>query len=448
MPTSGAGPLTRRGRVVRAALTAGESAASMSFEVALRMRDFADLQERLARGETIPAAEMRSKYFPLASDQDRIVAWLKGQGFTVTRADSDHLAVFARGTVAQVEQAMQVRFARVAVPSGQYTSAISAPSLPSEVAGPILGIHGLQPHLRHHRVSYARLRPAQPPSGNAPAPYSPSQIAGAYGAAGLSLTGSGETIAIFADAFPDSSDLDLFWQDTGIADSTSHVEEVNVGTGPVSPSSGSLQEATLDVEWASGLAPGATIRVYGADENDGASYDEEIDQVIADLPSQPTLHVFSISFGLNEDLIDQDYFSIQSQYMATLASAGVTVLAAAGDGGSNPDPSTGAYNAAAPLTVESPADDPNVTGVGGTTLDLSPAGAVNSESAWFSANEGGGGGGGISSVFSRPSWQTGAGVPAGSQRLCPDVAADADPSTGGIVYFENKEYTIGGTSLA
>jgi kumamolisin len=91
--------------------------------------------------------------------------------------------------------------------------------------------------------------------------------------------------------------------------------------------------------------------------------------------------------------------------------------------------------------VESPASDPNVTAVGGTTVNVdSSTGNVTSESAWF------GSGGGASIYFNRPSWQTGTSVPSGSTRLVPDVASAADPNTGGFLILGGSEYIVGGTS--
>ena len=189
---------------------------------------------------------------------------------------------------------------------------------------------------------------------------------------------------------------------------------INVDGGPASPAdSESLAEVTLDVEWSSALAPGATIRIYGCNVDDAAGFDKIFQQVYSDLTTQPGMHQFSISFGENESLYDRDYLTIEAQFMATLASAGVTVLVASGDAGSNPDPNTGTYVASDPLDVSYPASDPSVTGVGGTSLVLNSTGGVASETVWFS--DGGGSGGGPSSYFARPAWQTGTGVPAGRQ---------------------------------
>ncbi len=421
--------------VSRAVLSADETSASMTFEVALRMRNFDELQARIARGELISDSEKAVRYFPLPSDHDRLVQWLAAQGLEVTRTDSNHLAVFGRGSVDAVGRAFRVTFARVAVEGdGEYTSAVTAPSLPADVSPIVLGIHGLQPHIKRRPLSTPR---ALHPNINLTG-YMPAQIASAYNANGLSVTGAGQTIAIYAFAFPKDSDLTSFWSTAGGGQTTSNVQTVNVAGGPASsPSENSLQEAALDVEWAGALAPGATIRIYGANENDPAENDEILQQVYADLPSQPNLHVLNICIGGNELDVSKDYLIIEAQYMANLASAGVTVLVASGDNG-----------AVAEGVVQTtyPTSDPDVTGVGGTTLTLGSNNSVTSETAWS------GSGGGISIAFSRPSWQVGAGIgtgnTSGTMRLVPDVAGPADPEEGGMVVYNGGQLIIGGTSWA
>jgi len=73
----------------------------------------------------------------------------------------------------------------------------------------------------------------------------------------------------------------------------------------------------------------------------------------------------------------------------------------------------------------------------------SPACAgYGSESAWS------GSGGGVSLVFARPAFQRGCGVPAGTQRLVPDVALEANPSPGNYVAENGSWWVVGGTSDA
>ena len=59
-----------------------------------------------------------------------------------------------------------------------------------------------------------------------------------------------------------------------------------------------------------------------------------------------------------------------------------------------------------------------------------------------------GSGGGVSQVFARPAFQTGCRVPAGTQRLVPDVALEANPSPGNYVAEGGFWYIVGGTSIA
>jgi subtilase family serine protease len=48
--------------------------------------------------------------------------------------------------------------------------------------------------------------------------------------------------------------------------------------------------------------------------------------------------------------------------------------------------------------------------------------------------------------FARPAWQRGNGVPAGAQRLVPDVSAPADPNEGAVLILHGQRRGIGGTS--
>jgi kumamolisin len=128
----------------------------------------------------------------------------------------------------------------------------------------------------------------------------------------------------------------------------------------------------------------------------------------------------------------------QHQKFLVLAASGVNVFVSSGDAGSNPD-DTG-HSSDGPLQAEYESSDPAVIGVGGTSLQLNPGGRVASEAGWT------GSGGGISTLFDRPRWQTGSGVPAGGKRLVPDVSLVADPNTGAMIFFQGSVTQIGGTS--
>ena len=115
------------------------------------------------------------------------------------------------------------------------------------------------------------------------------------------------------------------------------------------------------------------------------------------------------------------------------------------------------------LGVSDPAAQPEVTGVGGTTL--SALGPAPTEKVWNDNGEyaSGAGGGGISQAFAMPNFQETYGEISGSSgtpcanvsgdcREVPDVSADADPYTGYIVYDSQEGdpgwIAVGGTSAA
>lgn len=422
--------------LVRSELTQAEGEATLEFSIPLRMRNLAELQERIGKGENIEPDEMAAKYFPTVADYQSVVGWLIAQGFTVKQPAKYNLSIFASGKVAQIERAFETKFGRVKRAGTEYSSALIAPSISAAIAGPVLGINGLQPQL--HPKAHFSVTSGQPQKliNNLP-PYTIKEIANAYNASGLSVNGAGQKIAIVIDTFPASSDLTSFWQSNAITQSLNNIEEVQVVGGTLPSPSG---EETLDTEWSSGIAPGAKVRVYATTDLSFVHLDEAYQAIINDLPSQPTLHQVSLSYGLGETYESINQMETDAQYFASLAGSGVTVFVSSGDGGSSPG-LNGYGDNSGPVQVECPANDPNVTSVGGTSLYLNSAtGAVSGESAWSL------GGGGVSGFFARPSWQTGAGVPPGAYRTVPDVALVADLNTGGYLFFDGQVYRVGGTS--
>ena len=420
--------------VVRNQLTDAETQATIDFSIALKMRNFAEFQERTTElGEIIPLEEMSAKYFPDPADIENARRWLTAQGFEVLPVARHELSVFARGTVAQLGRAFGVTFVRVQFHGEEHTSAVTAPSLPANVAGSVLSINGLQPHLHPFPHSIRKAVAPEKSISNA-APYLVSEIDKAYDA--LTDDGAGQKIGIVVDTFPNNSDLTTFWNDNGVPQSLNNIEKVQVVTGTLPAPSG---EETLDVSWSSGIASGAKIRIYATTSVTFARLDQAYQRIINDLPSQPALHQISMSFGLGETYEPAGQMQTDSQYFAAIAGQGVTIFVSTGDGGSSPD-SNGNYGG--PVQVEAPANDPSVTAVGGTTMTLNRStGTVSTENAWS------GGGGGQSTFFTRPFWQISTGVP-GSGRLVPDIALDADPNTGVFLILNGSAGQWGGTSLS
>jgi kumamolisin len=430
--------------ISRLSLTSAESNAKMEFEVALRLRNFSELNARIDRHEHISIGELDAKYLPLSASYDAVLRWLTKKGFTITVHDPNHMAVFAKGTVSQIQQVMNVKFARVIADNIETTSALTAPSVPAEIAPFLVGVNGLQPHIRMHRGTTANpaLAPITnplPPSNIFP-PFEPSDIATAYHADSLyqsGVTGDGETIAILVESFPRASDLTKFWQTYGIPQSLDNISFISEATGPMPDPD---DEGTLDVEWASSIAYGAHVRVYAAGSTDEKDFDRVFQAITLDARTDVTSHIhqLSISYGKRETDHSEDEMDTEDQYFAILNTLGVTTFVGSGDDGATPSSTKGVANG--PVEVYFPASSTHVISVGGTTVELDGYGDAISETAWS------GSGGGRSQYFPRPAWQAGPGVPAGPWRLVPDVSCAADPDTGAEIVYNGFYKEVGGTS--
>jgi kumamolisin len=252
-------------------------------------------------------------------------------------------------------------------------------------------------------------------------------------------------------------------------------------------------EAQIDTEQAASLAPGSHVLFYLAynraecfapgragtgrqhichdGPNEGYSgfpvlglalADDEIQQAIAD----DSADVVSLSYGGPESLqagVTFDPNDPTQGYGATefaaLAAEGIAVFVASGDSGAEtcagvipPLPT------ANQLCVSWPAVDPNVVSVGGVTTPMNQFGQLTNQlTAWGDQTSAGhgGSGGGVSTYFNAPSWQAGVPGVQGTMRNLPDVALEADSSTGVSVVLNAapKLYgpnviSVGGTSVA
>ena len=281
--------------------------------------------------------------------------------------------------------------------------------------------------------------PVQHASATSSVGMSPSTLDTAYGINAVTFgsvkgNGAGQTIAI-VDAYNDpniAADLSTFDAAYGLSNPTLTVVNENgstsslPGTDPAGKGNSWAVEISLDVEWAHAAAPGANILLV---EAASANYGDLM-TAVSTARSYTGGSVVSMSWGGNEFTGESAY---DSYFTTPSGHAGVTFVASSGDTGG---------------IVEYPASSINVLAVGGTSLTTSAGGAYASESGWSGA------GGGISRYELRPAFQTGVVTQSTTYRTVPDVAADADPSTGvGVVDSwdfgtASPWVQVGGTSLS
>jgi subtilase family serine protease len=285
---------------------------------------------------------------------------------------------------------------------------------------------------------------SRPLGGSSPRCYQAFQMENAYNVTPLLKAGKdgrGRTIVII-DAYGSptmASDLQEFDAAMGLPDPNFSVI-TPAGSPPPFDITDDNQfgwsiETTLDVEWAHAIAPKANIVLAVAKSND----DTDIYNVQKYVVNHNVGSVISQSFGEAEQCMDPDLLAKSHTLFQKAANRGMTVFASSGDSGASQPACSGD---GAVLSASTPASDPNVTGVGGTTL-LADAdtGAYQHETAWTEAvfgcnppaldpSDSGCSGGGFSSVFKRPAYQSKA--VKGSARGVPDVSYNAG-SDGGVL---------------
>ncbi|MBV9405375.1 MAG: S8 family serine peptidase [Acidobacteriaceae bacterium] len=307
-------------------------------------------------------------------------------------------------------------------------------SLPQELEGVVVAVLGLdtrpvaKPHFRRKK------KHATPTS------FTPPQVAALYNYPS-GLTGEGQTVAIVElGGGYSTADLQTYFSGLGINEPT--VTAVSVDGGQNTPGGDADGEVMLDIEVVGAIASGANIAVYFAPNTDQGFIDAIADAV-HDTTRKPS--VVSISWGGPEDQWTQQSQTAMNSALQDAASLGVTVTVAAGDNGST----DGAGDNK--LHVDFPASSPYVLACGGTTLTGSGS-KISSEVVWNeTANQEGATGGGVSNVFALPAYQSSASVPKQPEtnfvgRGVPDVAGDADPTTGYQIRVDGQNQVIGGTS--
>jgi subtilase family serine protease len=253
-------------------------------------------------------------------------------------------------------------------------------------------------------------------------------------------------------------------------------------------------EVALDVETSHAMAPGANILLVATTgaETLGVQGFPNMMKAEKYIVDNNMAQVISQSFASAEDAFGstESLENLRDAFKAAAANR-VTVFGSSGDSGTanttKQPVSTGGRLIPYP-TVEWPASDPLVTGVGGTYLCTDPLATTNqartpyfvlgvgakcgsntfnpghnlAEVAWTFS------GGGFSHVFSKPTYQNT--LPAGStaigsMRGVPDIALQASAATGALVYItlppdglsglicgstpcSTGWYDIGGTSLS
>jgi subtilase family serine protease len=515
--------------------------AGISFDLNLSLRNAAAAKALVTAVSTPGSAEYRhfvtqaqwiARFAPTSASVAAAENWLRQQGFKVGAVPADRLFIPATGTAAQVEQAFGTTLGTYKVNGVALHLANTTLSIPASLSGVIAGVVGVNQSIATNdltsgaaatasKAGSASQEPPPPAAFKNPEPcgtefgskidttdkaslytpftspqpydicgYKPAQLEGAYGlASGIAsgkASGKGVSIAI-VDAYDSPTLLadaqQYFSQnDPSIALKSSqftNIKPKSVGNEAECGASGWYPEQALDVESSHTMAPDATIEFVGATDCLDSS-------LLAALQTAVTSGASVVSDSWGDDVGDIfDQQSTMAAYDEVFEEAdvtGVSVLFSSGDTGDN----FADFGIDAP---NFPSDDPNITSVGGTTLEIGRNGQDQAQYGWATAKQvlcspatttncgtattptgslafQAGGGGGTSFSYLEPYYQDSV-VPAAlanrndavtgvAMRVDPDISMDADAQSGFLIgltqTFPNGTYydqfKEGGTSLA
>ncbi len=427
---------------------AADPNAIMQATVVLRPRpsDAQALADVVACGERLTREEYQARYGADPADVQAVLAFTSGFGLALTRVDLGARTLTLTGKTGDFSKAFQVELAHYQHAGGMYRGRTGAISIPQELSQIIQSVHGLddRPQAKpHFRLAKRTSRPNI--AAAAAISYTALQVAQAYSFP-TGVTGKGETIGIIElGGGYTASDLSTYFSNLNISPAPT-VVAVSVDGGQNAPTgdpSGPDTEVMLDIEVAGAVAPAARIVVYFAPNTD-AGFLDAISQAAMDTVNKPS--ILSISWGGPESSWTAQSLQSFNSALQSAAAVGVTVCVACGDNGSDDGVGDGQDH------VDFPASSPYSLACGGTKLTISSS-TISSEVVWNEqASNEGATGGGVSGTFPLPAYQANANVPPSKNpsgfegRGVPDVAGDADPSTGYQVQADGQSFAVGGTS--
>ncbi|MBV9232543.1 MAG: S8/S53 family peptidase [Candidatus Eremiobacteraeota bacterium] len=361
------------------------------------------------------------------SDLGKVEDFARAHGLHVVESNSGRRSVVVAGSVAALSAAFGVTLKCCQAGDIMYRGREGAITLPSNLAGIVEAVLGLDD--RPQAASRARI--ATQPA----ATFTPPQIARLYDFP-LGLDGTGQCVGIveLGGGFS-QTDFGAYLSGLGVPAQNVTIVSVDGAQNAPGQDNNADVEVMLDAEIVGAVAPGARIVIYFAPNTDQGFVDA-VTTAIHDRNNAPS--IVSISWGAAEANWTQQGRDALNSAIAAAQAMAVTVCAASGDGGSSDGVNDGAAHA------DFPASSPYVLGCGGTTLSAS-AQTISSEVAWSDS------GGGVSSFFALPAWQSGSNVPAppansSGGRGVPDVSGDADPNTGYQIQVDGSALVAGGTS--
>jgi len=423
-------------------------------------------------------AQFGERFGVSKADLQTLTSWLGSHGFRVNRIGQGAMSIEFSGTAGQVKEAFHTPIHSYFVSGEKHYANAADPQIPAALAPVVAGIDTLHDfrkkptiHAMGKATRIANTSLWQPEftfTGAAGTAHylAPGDFAKIYNTATLyqnGIDGTAQSIAIAARNNINLSDVEIFR--LAFALPVNDPEIVLDGPDPGNLTGSEETEADLDVEWSGAIAPKATIKfVVSASTNSTDGIDLS-SLYIVDNNLAPVL---SVSFGECEQSLGEAENTFYNNLWEQAAAQGITAVVSSGDNGpAGCDSDSQTTPASQGLAVNGLASTPFNIAVGGTQFnengadstywsptngpDQSSALGYIPENVW---NESCGdpnvcgtaslfaSSGGVSTLYSKPTWQAGLGVPNDGKRDLPDVSLDAAAGHDGYLLCQDGICTI------
>jgi subtilase family serine protease len=336
------------------------------------------------------AEQFGQTYGASQQDVNTITLWLQSQGFTVNAVSSSRMTIDFSGNAAQVRQALHTEVHYLSVNGSRHMANMSDPQIPAALAPAVAGVVSLH-NFTPHAMKKSRPQYTYSSQGSTVQAVTPADLATIYNLTPLfsaGTTGAGQTIAVIEDSnLYNSADWDTFRSTFGLSQYTTgslttlHPSGAAGNCQNPGISSGDDGEATLDAEYASAAAPGASIVLAScADTRTTFGGMIALENLIGS--SNPP-SVISISYGQCEAENGAASNAAFSSAFQQAVAEGISVFVAAGDEGAA-SCDAGATGATHGIGVSAWASTPYNVAVGGTDFGDSYAGT--NATYWSSTN--------------------------------------------------------------
>jgi subtilase family serine protease len=432
----------------------------------------------------LSASEIGTEFGPSEAAVTKVTDWLRAQGFNVDSVSPTRLSIAFSGSAGTVSAAFAAPVHAYQTRGRQLDALSADPTIPADLADTVTGITGLggnhpEPQVRpagpvyrsadgiwHAAATGVSPNLTTTYDGAAQEDVAPADFATIYNVTPLRTAasptlGTGQTIAVVEDSDIKTTDWTTFRTAFGLSSYAATLTVTHPGCSDPGKNGDEI-EAALDAEWATAVAPAAAITLASCSDASGGV--QASLEGLVDAKTPP--HVISVSFGECESELGSSAASSWAALLEQGAAEGVSIFVSTGDSGSA-GCDQGATIATHGISVNGLASSQYDVAVGGTdfsdfasktvstywnTTNTSTYGSAKSyipEIPWndtcanpvLASYEGssstlafcntttghsflapGGGGGGASTLFAKPSFQSGVyNIPNDGHRDLPDV---------------------------